>query len=140
MISKAGLLSNNKDIKPRRHMIFWWPVTCDSVSMQWEQLPPMGSESQPSFVKQLRNDAKARQFQRPSLLTIIQKTSSQPSSPHWLTQIYHLFLKFDNHINNVFHKFNEKDMASFQIHIIIPVDGLMYSHINRTTYTELNLR
>lgn len=67
----------------------------------------------PPFAKRLKNDANARQCQGPSLLTIIQKTSSQPSSPYWLTQIYSLFLKFDNCIKNVFPKFDGRRHGFF---------------------------
>lgn len=62
------------------------------------------------------DNARARWCWKPGFLAVIQKPTSE--SPHWLIQIYHLFLKFEKIMYPnppSFHSWMEKDMAYFQL-------------------------
>lgn len=95
--------------RPCNHVIFQWPVTCDSISMQWEQLPPMGCEPQghlPVYSDLWQCQADSRTFDCPE--NFVQIPSFTDTNLPSTSSVWALYKK-----NFFLHM--EKDMASFQV-------------------------
>lgn len=138
MLSKARLmsdqLSKRYQLKIKTPTLKMWfsndlsPLIlslCKAMGMT--TLPPprfwMPGLTSLNSSEQIQSHAKS---QEPGFLAFIQKSTSE--TPHWLIQIYHLFLKFNNCTKKVFHSWMKKRHGLFQVCIqftIPPVDWLI---------------